>query len=149
MNVDEAMAKWKELRELYNWPKYPPTLADFLVAEIERLRELADVKADRDSWRRVCEKETEAKHQAWAELAAAKADLAIVDATVAENELLRVTNQRLAEDLAAAKAASVVPVEVVDCYSVGNYLGVECKCEDDADRLSGWIRDRMKERGKG
>ena len=30
--------------------------ADATIAEVERLR------ADRDSWRRVCEKETEAKH---------------------------------------------------------------------------------------
>lgn len=48
--------------------------ADALTAEVERLSaKLAELKADRDSWRRVCEKETESKHQAWAELAAAKA----------------------------------------------------------------------------
>ena len=41
-------------------------------AEVELLRaELADTQNARDSWRRVCEKETEAKHQAWAELAEA------------------------------------------------------------------------------
>lgn len=57
--------------------------------EIERLRaELADTENARDSWRRVCEKETEAKHQAWAELA-------------------------------AAKAASVVPVKVDACAMIG------------------------------
>lgn len=48
-------------------------------------------------------------------------------------------------ELAATKAASELPVQVIDCYSFGDDVEVVCKCGDDADRLSGWIRDRMKD----
>ena len=77
MNVDEAMAKWKELREQYDWPKYSPTLTDIFVAEVERLR---------------------------AELAKENASAEVI---ISENELLRLTNQKLATELAAAKAATL------------------------------------------
>ena len=46
MNVDEAMAKWKRIRESYGWPKDCLPLVEPIIAEVERLRaELAAAKA--------------------------------------------------------------------------------------------------------
>lgn len=38
MNVNEAMAKWEQLREMYDMPEWPRTAMDVLIAEVERLR---------------------------------------------------------------------------------------------------------------
>jgi hypothetical protein len=72
MNVDEAMELFgtgnKKFWTLQSGDHF--NAGETLACEVERLRaELADTENARDSWRRVCEKETEAKHQAWAELA--------------------------------------------------------------------------------
>ena len=64
---------------------------------------------------------------------------------VKERDFERLLVEALKEELAAAKAASELPVQVIDCYSFGDDVEVVCKCGDDADRLSGWIRERMKE----
>lgn len=88
-----------------------------------------------------------------AELAAAKADLAMVEATVSENELLRVTNERLAADLAAAKAASVVPVEWKSAErffksgaDLGNQWGIEFwfESKERRERFCKWMKERAR-----
>jgi hypothetical protein len=58
---------------------------------------------------------------------------------------LRLTLAELSEELAAAKAASALPIEVIGCYSFGPDVKVMCECAGDSDRLSGWLRDRMKD----
>jgi hypothetical protein len=75
-----------------------------------------------------------------------------VERLLAVNQIFEAANVRLATELervqaelAAAKAASVLPTEVIGCYSFGPDVKVICECADDADRLSGWIRERMKE----
>lgn len=55
--------------------------------------------------------------------------------------------ERLRAELAATKAASVVPVELV---ALGDAdwecsVGVKCKSSEDADRLYNWLRDRTKD----
>lgn len=63
--------------------------------------------------------------------------------------------ERTQEQLAAAKAASVVPVEIVSVedadldhgYNID--VGIQCKSEADADILLDWLRDRTKERSEG
>jgi hypothetical protein len=145
--------------------------------EIALRAELA-AAGDGDTWREACGRleaelaktrdelwETKAENTHWeesydrlkTELAASKADLASLDAIVAENEFLRVNNRGLAEDLAvsaeqlaAAKAASVCPVDIVWVYQSGwgQYASVELKSEEDAVALMKWLRERMKERGE-
>lgn len=56
--------------------------------------------------------------------------------------------QQLLAELAAAKAASVCPVELV---ALGDAdwecsVGVKCKSSEDADTLYNWLRDRMKDK---
>lgn len=54
------------------------------------------------------------------------------------------------ELLAAAKAASVLPVDIVWFYQSGwgQEVNVELKSEEDAVALMKWLRERMKERGE-
>ena len=51
------------------------------------------------------------------------------------------------ELLAAAKAASVVPVKIVGLSHTdwGLALNVRCRSEDDSNVLWRWLRDRMKD----
>ena len=107
MNVDEAMAKWKELREQYDWPKYSPTLTDIFVAEVERLRaevqrlDIAGTHTCHESCPKLpCVQRREIERLR-AELAKENASAEVI---ISENELLRMTNQKLATELAAAKA---------------------------------------------
>lgn len=70
-------------------------------------------------------------------------------------EVLAAEVERLRGELAAAKAASVVPVEIVSVedadldhgYNID--VGIQCKSEADADILLDWLRDRTKERSEG
>jgi len=59
--------------------------------------------------------------------------------------------ERLRAELAAAKAASVVPVKIVNLSHTdwGLALNVRCRSEDDSNVLWRWLRGRMKERGEG
>ena len=59
--------------------------------------------------------------------------------------------ERLRDELAAAKAASVCPVKIVGLSHTdwGFALNVRCRSEDDSNVLWRWLRDRMKERGEG
>ena len=59
--------------------------------------------------------------------------------------------ERLRAELAAAKAASVVPVEVLEIYDaeIPSICRVECRCGDDRLKFTDWLFDRMKERGEG
>ena len=93
MNVDEAMAKWKQLREHYCMPAFPQTIVDILAAEVERLR----------------------------------------------------------SELAAAKAASECPVDVLNILEVKfeSDRYIELRTDADADTFEDWLRDRMKERSEG
>lgn len=61
--------------------------------------------------------------------------------------------ERLRSELAAAKAASECPVELVALGDAEKDwwhcdVNVKCKSGEDADRLYNWLRDRMKERGE-
>ena len=75
-----------------------------------------------------------------------------------ENEWMGIAGQQMARhlaeakaELAAAKAASVCPVEIAALgdadweYSVG----VKCKSDDDANKLFDWLWERLEERGEG
>jgi hypothetical protein len=62
---------------------------------------------------------------------------------------LRIENKRLVAELAKAKAASVVPVITLDCYTVNHEIHVACRSLQDCHKLSLWLRDRIKERGEG
>jgi hypothetical protein len=83
------------------------------------------------------------------ELAAANAGLAMVEATVAENELLRAMNERLATDLARAKAASAVTDEESSA-AFEKWLKYECWechrniCEATWQAAIRWMLERMK-----
>ena len=60
--------------------------------------------------------------------------------------------ERLRAELAEAKAASVCPVEVIDCYfnampDLGDVRFI-CKSGADAQAVTDWLRERMKERGE-
>ena len=60
--------------------------------------------------------------------------------------------ERLRAELAEAKAASVCPVEVIDCYfnampDLGD-VRLICKSGADAQAVTDWLRERMKERGE-
>ena len=120
MNVDEAMELFgpskKKFYTLQSGDHF--CAGETLACAVERLRgELADTENARDSWRRVCEKETEAKHQAWTELA-------------------------------AAKAASVCPVKVLNIWE-GTYQSdryIELRTDAEADTFTDWLRERMKDK---
>jgi hypothetical protein len=52
--------------------------------------------------------------------------------------------ERLRDELAAEKAASVVPVITLDCYTVNHEIHVACRSLQDCHKLSLWLRDRIK-----
>lgn len=74
-----------------------------------------------------------------------KAEPLLFSETVAV--VLAAEAERLRAELAAAKAASVCPVEIAALgdadweYSVG----VKCKSDDDANKLFDWLWERMKD----
>ena len=55
--------------------------------------------------------------------------------------------ERLRAELAAAKAASVVPVKIRELCADGHVgkLAAWCENADAAKQLHGWLRDRMKD----
>jgi len=52
--------------------------------------------------------------------------------------------ERLRAELAAAKAASVVPVITIDCYTLNHEIHIACRSLQDCHKLSLWLRDRIK-----
>lgn len=66
-------------------------------------------------------------------------------------EVANTERDQLRAELAAAKAASVVPVKIVNLSHTdwGLALNVRCRSEDDSNVLWRWLRGRMKERGEG
>lgn len=57
---------------------------------------------------------------------------------------------RLEAELAAAKAASVVPVKVVDCFAdIDRTAVVILWSNADAERFADWLRERIGEKGDG
>ena len=120
MNVNEAKTLSQFSKAMTLSKLDLAEVAEVLAHEVERLRaELADTENARDSWRRVCEKETEAKHQAWAELAEAK----------------------------AASACPVKVLNIWEgTYQSDRYI--ELRTDAEADTFSDWLRERMKERGE-
>lgn len=148
MNVDEAMAFSQFSKAMTLSKPDLAEVAEVLAHEVERLRaELAETKAENVGL-------AESHYRVEVELAAAKADLASLDAIVAENEFLRVSNRGSAEDLAvsaeqlaAAKAASACPVKVLNIWE-GTYQSdryIELRTDAEADTFTDWLRDRMKE----
>jgi hypothetical protein len=121
MNVDEAMAYTRRDKDQGFWSDDMHNAMVTLATEVERLR---------------------------AELAAANAGLAMVEATVAENELLRAMNERLATDLAGAKAelatakaASECLVEVESVYvNPDREVVVSFEESGTAQRFADWVR---------
>ena len=167
MNADQAMPAAKAYLALEHAgePLFEAEdVATTLAKEVERLR--AELAAARKDW---CGDDEAIKQQALRVLDAAKVEGdsvyvprmgALAEMMADEMERLRVWNKRwrdvsaklrltlaeLSDELAEAKAASVLPVEAVDCYTLGEDVEVACKCDEDADRLSGWLRDRMKDK---
>ena len=67
-----------------------------------------------------------------------------------ERDKLQAEVERLRAELAAAKAASVVPVQVVACDpDYERTATVVLWSNADAQRFADWLNDRMKERGEG
>ena len=155
----------KNHRQETNQSHFDKHNCDFckLEAEVERLR--AELAQSRKDW---CDDDEAIKQQAlrvlakfevegdsvhvprMAELAEMMADTAICH----KEECL--AWMRVAQDkereLAAAKAASVCPVEVIDCYfnampDLGE-VRLICKSGSDAQEVTNWIRERMKERSE-
>lgn len=63
-------------------------------------------------------------------------------------ELLAEEVERLRAELAAAKAASVVPVNVISVWADGTGFGrvtAYCKTLDDAMQFESWLLDRIKD----
>lgn len=131
MNVDEAMALAKELRVELDGEQEPgmylsEIAAIVLAAEVERLRaevqrlDIAGIHSCHDD----CQKLP----------------------CVQRREI-----ERLRAELRAAKAASVCPVRVMNIFE-GTYQSpryIELRTDAEADTFTDWLRDRMKERGKG
>ena len=59
-------------------------------------------------------------------------------------ETLACEVERLRAELAAAKAASVVPVITIDCYTLNHEIHIACRSLQDCHKLSLWLRDRIK-----
>jgi hypothetical protein len=164
MNVKNGLEFCKNHRQETNQSHFDKHNCDFckLEAEVERLRaeiqrlDIAGTHSCHDDCPKLpCVQRREIERLR-AELAAANAGLAMVEATVAENELLRAMNERLATDLAgakaelaAAKAAGECLVEVESVY-VNPYREVVVSFEESgtAQRFADWVR-KMKERGEG
>ncbi len=129
MNVDEAMeaaADWFKVDPIIFFAE---TVAVVLAAEVERLRaELELSKANVQSLK--------------------KALFEVQEAAIRLGDRLDDTET----ELATAKAASVLPVEVIDCYfnampDLGE-VRLICKSGSDAQKVTDWLRERMKERGE-
>lgn len=129
MNVDEAMEKAAEfkveMKVRPHWTLFSESVAVVLAAEVERLRAELTIREQEV----ICVRNSQSL-----ELANCKED-----------------NERLRAELAAAKAASVCPVEIsapgdADWeYSVC----VRCKSDDDANKLFDWLWERLEERVEG
>lgn len=51
MSVDEDIARWKAIREIYELQSLPKTIVDSLIDEVERLRvEVKFLKENRDAF---------------------------------------------------------------------------------------------------
>lgn len=105
MNVDEAMAEVETTirRNPRLFSSHYYEVASVLAKEVERLR--AELK--------VADKWLHERSEAYGKTCS------IVD--------------QLQTELSAAKAASALPVEAVDCYTLGDDVEVVCKCSEDAD----------------
>ena len=140
--------------------------ADETIAEVERLRtELAQLRKD---W---CDDDEQVKQQALRVLDAAKVEGdsvyvprmgSLAEMMADEVERLRIWNKRwrdvsaklrltvaqLYEELAAAKAASVVPVRVLNIYDTEypSDCYIECRTGDDCMKFRDWLFDRMKDK---
>lgn len=124
MSVDEAMETAKAYltaREQMQEPLFESEeVAVTLAKEVERLR--AEVEMSH-SFHRVA---------------------------VKERDFERLLVEALKEELAAAKAASECPVELVALGDAEKDwwhcdVNVKCKSGEDADKLCHWLRDRMKD----
>jgi hypothetical protein len=173
MNVDDAMAYAS--KDKCFWAGEVHTALETLSKEVERLRaELAQFRKD---W---CDDDEAIKQQALRVLDAAKVegDSVYVPrmgalAEMMADEMVKIRAE-LAEagdgdtwreacgrieaelakvrlELAAAKAASVCPVDIVwfNQSGWGQEVNVELKSEEDAVALMKWLREQMKERGEG
>ena len=160
MNVDEAIEEARQFGEQEpNDMLFAEHIAILLAAEVERLR--AELAQSRKDW---CDDDEAIKRQAlrvlakfevegdsvhvprMAELAEMMADTAIRH----KEECLawiRVAQDKERE-LAAAKAASVCPVEVLKIFEAHPACDryVELRTDVEADTFTDWLRARMKER---
>ena len=69
-----------------------------------------------------------------------------------EQDFERLLVEALKEELAAEKAASVVPVGITDLALCGGGQRIEFYIEGDKSagaKMLAWLRERMKERGEG
>ena len=126
MNVDDAMEAAAEF--IVDPMLFAETVAVVLADEVERLRaELELSKANVQSLK--------------------KALFEVQEAAIRLGD--QVGDAR--EELAAAKAASACPVDIVCVYQSGwgQYASAELKSEEDAVTLMKWLRDRVKERSEG
>lgn len=95
---------------------------------------------------------TESAWESWqaAYQAGLKAEREAIFIEWENGELLAAEVERLRAELAAAKAASECPVELVALGDAEKDwwhcdVNVKCKSGEDADKLYHWLRDRMKD----
>ena len=116
---------------------------EILASEVERLRaELAQLRKD---W---CDDDEAIKQQALRVLDAAKVegDSVNVPRMGALAEMMADELVKVRAELAAAKAASVVPVEVVSCDPDYEMTAtVVLWSNADAQRFADWLRERIKD----
>ena len=123
-------------------------VSEVIAAEVERLR--AELALLRKDW---CDDDETIKQQALRVLDAAKVegDSWSVPRGSALAEMMADKLVEVKAELAAAKAASEVPVRV-NAFGADGYVGnlvAYCDNADAARKLHDWLRDRMKERGEG
>ena len=86
-----------------------------------------------------------------AEVERLRARVFMLENTTSSNELDAMLQiDQLKTELAAAKASSVVPVDVLDCYynampDLGD-VRLICKSGSDAKKVTDWLRERMKDK---